>query len=340
MINLSLLDYSPVDENDTHGEALVSTTRMAQRAEELGYKRFWVSEHHGMKTMAGSNPEMLMMHLAAHTHTIRIGSGGVMLQHYSPYKVAESFKLMEALYPNRIDMGTGRAPGGDRITQTALNIGKNQTSSYDQQLRDLQSYITGNAEIKANYSGLLAAPYIETLPEMWSLGAGSNGAVIAANEGTAFVFAHFINPGGMEIQATAHYKAKFSPSVMTEQPKTMVAVFAAIAETEEKAEQLAKAFDHWLLMIESGRETPYYMSTDHIESYRYTESEKETISQNRRRILVGTPKKVKEQIEKLSSQYQTNEVMLLNQIYGKENRLRAIELLALEFGLSALEKRN
>lgn len=335
MISLSLLDYSPVDENDTHREALISTTKMAQRAEELGYKRFWVSEHHGMTTMAGSNPEMLMMHLAAHTNTIRIGSGGVMLQHYSSYKVAENFKLMEALYPNRIDMGTGRAPGGDRMTQTALNIGKNKTSAYDQQLRDLQSYITGDTEIAANFSGLLASPHIQTKPEMWSLGAGSNGAIIAANEGTAFIFAHFINPGGMGIQATAHYMANFCPSAMTEHPKTMVAVFAAVAETEEKAEQLARAFDHWLLMIESGRETVYYMSTDHVDSYRYTEQEKEIISQNRNRILVGTPKKVKEQIEKLSAQYQTNEVMLLNQIYGKENRLRAIELLANEFGLSA-----
>lgn len=333
MINLSLLDYSPVDENDTHRDALVSTTRMAQRAEELGYKRFWVSEHHGMKTMAGSNPEMLMMHLAAHTNTIRIGSGGVMLQHYSPYKVAESFKLMEALYPNRIDMGTGRAPGGDRITQTALNIGKNQTPAYEQQLRDLQSYITGNPEIEANFAGLLASPDIQTLPEMWSLGAGSNGAVIAAQEGTAFIFAHFINPGGMGIQSTAHYKSSFVPSTMTKHPKTMVAVFVAVAETEEKAEQLGRAFDHWLLMIESGRETPYYMSTDHLESYKYSDQEKEIIRQNRSRILVGTPKKVKAQIVQLSEQYQTNEVMLLNQIYGSENRLRAIELLAKEFEL-------
>jgi len=334
MINLSILDYSPVDENDNHRDALLSTTKMAQKADHLGFKRFWVSEHHGMVSMAGSNPEMLMMHLAANTDRIRIGSGGVMLQHYSAYKVAESFKIMEALYPDRIDMGTGRAPGGDQATASALNLNKSRTVPYEQQLRDLQSYITGDPKIKANFSGLIASPITQTVPEMWSLGAGSSGGVIAASEGTAFIFAHFINPSGMGIQAIENYNANFRPSVFTGAATTMVATFAAIAETDEKAESLARALDHWLLMIESGRETPYYLSEDHVDGYNYTAQEKQIISQNRRRILVGSADSVKIQVEDLAIKYGTNEIMLLNHIPGKDNRLHAIELIASAFGLN------
>ena len=142
MIDLSILDYSPIDENTSSQDALRATTKLANLADSLGFRRFWVSEHHGMQTLAGSNPEMLMMHLAASTQSIRIGSGGVMLQHYSAYRVAEGIKLIEALYPGRIDLGVGRAPGGDKLASAALNLGKSIIVPYGQQLHDLKKYFS------------------------------------------------------------------------------------------------------------------------------------------------------------------------------------------------------
>lgn len=328
MINLSILDYSPIDEMGNSREALIATTNLAQLADKLNFKRFWVSEHHGMQTLAGSNPEMLMMHLAANTKNIRIGSGGVMLQHYSAYKVAEGIKLIEALYPNRIDLGIGRAPGGDKATHSALNIGKSKISSYKQQIRDLKTYLSGQEDTNSTFPGLVPTPIVDTLPQLWSLGAGGNGGILAAEEGTSYVFAHFINPSGTGLHATKDYFSNFSPSVITSKPQNMVAVFVAIAETEEAAEMLAKGFDHWMLMIESGRETPYYMNFDSIKDYHYTPEEKEIIQNNRRRIIVGNANSAKQQIEQLAATYQTNEVMVLPQIFGKENRTRAIELLS------------
>ncbi|WKL48931.1 LLM class flavin-dependent oxidoreductase [Flavobacterium pectinovorum] len=328
MINLSILDYSPIDENSNSREALLATTALAQLADELNFKRFWVSEHHGMQTLAGSNPEMLMMHLAAHTKNIRIGSGGVMLQHYSAYKVAEGIKLMEALYPGRIDLGIGRAPGGDKITHSALNIGKKSAVTYEQQLRDLQSYLTGIDDPRSLFPGLIPTPIIDTLPQLWSLGAGSSGGSIAANEGTSYIFAHFINPSGAGIQSTEDYLHNFRASAITPAAQNMVAVFLAIAPTSKGAELLAKGFDHWLLMIESGRETPYYISPDHTKNHNYTLHEQQIIKHNRNRIIVGNPEEVKLQIEKLAEKYHTNEVMLLPNIFGKENRLKSLELLA------------
>jgi len=241
--------------------------------------------------------------------------------------------LMEALYPDRIDLGTGRAPGGDRIATAALIAGKIQLMPYEQQLIDLKAYLTNTHVRKATFPGLMVTPLTDTLPEMWSLSAGSGGASLAAEEGTSFIFAHFINPTGTGVKAVGEYLANFIPSALTTQPQTMVAVFVAVAETDEAAELLAKAFDHWLLMIESGRETPFYLSPETIANYEYSPQDLQAIRHNRRRIIVGNPNKVKIQIEALAEQYHTNEVMLLPHIYGADNRMASLELLADAFNL-------
>ncbi|ASS92539.1 LLM class flavin-dependent oxidoreductase [Peribacillus simplex] len=334
MISLNILDYSPIDEGSNAREALFQTTELAKKADKLGYSRFWVSEHHQMLSLAGSNPEMLMMHLAASTERIRIGSGGVMLPHYSSYKVAENFRMLEALYPNRIDLGLGRAPGANSLVTYALNEEKSRPLPYEQQVVDLKSFLTDEFSEDHRFNELTATPVIDTKPEMWILGAGGGSARIAAENGTAFTFAHFINPFGDGLTAVKHYRENFKPSSLFEEPKVMIGVFAVVAETNEEAEEIAKAFDLWLLKAESLQTPTSYPSIQTAMDYQYSPHEIERISRNRNRVLVGDAKKVKNQIEKLAQLYGTNEITILPNISGAHNRIKSIELLAEAYNLS------
>ncbi|RIW29359.1 LLM class flavin-dependent oxidoreductase [Bacillus salacetis] len=333
MISLSILDYSPIDEGADAHQALWETTELAKHADALGYKRFWVSEHHMVDSVANSSPEMLMMHLAALTSTIRIGSGGVMLPHYSSYKVAENFRMLEALHPNRIDLGIGRSPSY-RIVNTALNEGKTKKTSYEQQVADLMKYFTNNTVEEHRFQSLLAAPKIPTAPQMWMLGTGERGARTAAAQGTGYVFALFAKPGSKGVSIVEEYRKQFQPSSLLGRPKTMVSVFAVAGETEEEAEDLAKAFDLWLYFVESDNQPPYYPSIETAKKRGFTATEDRKVRQNRRRMLIGTPGKVKAEIERIAETFQTDEILIIPNVSGIENRKKVIGLLAKEFRLN------
>lgn len=332
MISLSILDYSPIDEGATAGEALQQTTRLAQLAEKLGYKRFWVAEHHQVFSVAGSSPEMLMMHLAGATQKIRIGSGGVMLPHYSSYKVAENFRLMEALHPGRIDLGIGRSRSY-RIVNKALNESKGIPVSYEQQIADIQKYFTDDTETEHRFQKLRATPVSETAPEMWVLGTGEGSVKVAAEAGTAYAYAHFAKPLKSSAKLIKSYKDQFQPSKLLDTPKAMVCVFAVVGETEEEAEDLAKAFDLWLLFVESDTPPPYYPSVATAKQRGFSTSEVEKVERNRKRMLIGTPEQVKQQIEEIAQAYQTDEVLIIPNVSGEESRMKEIRLLAEAFGL-------
>ncbi|MFC5591443.1 LLM class flavin-dependent oxidoreductase [Sporosarcina soli] len=332
MFILNILDYSPIDEGATAHEALLHTTELAKRAEELGYHRFWVAEHHHVLSVASSSPEMLMMHLATSTKLIRIGSGGVMLPHYSPYKVAENFRMLEALHPNRIDLGLGRSPSY-QIVNRALNETKGKRLSYEQQVQDLYQFLSDQPSENHRFNGLIATPVIETTPEIWMLGSSLGSAQIAAENGAAYAFAHFGKPSSAGVEAIAHYRKQFKPSQFLEKPKVMIAVFAIIAETAEKAEALAKAFDLWLLFVESSTPPPYYPSIQTAIKRGISSSEKEKVMQNRKRMIIGTAEQVKEKIMRTADQYQADEVTIIPNFYGANNRMEGIALLAKAFGL-------
>lgn len=332
MLKLNILDYSPVDEGSTPRQALRETTELAQVAEQLGYQRFWVSEHHHIPSLAGSTPELLIMHLASQTKRIRIGSGGVMLPNYSPYKVAENFRMLEALYPGRIDLGIGSATGANRIATKALQTGKPRTE-HDQQVADLLGFLTGSLSSEHPYYKLTVTPAIDTRPEVWLLGGGGHSAELAAAYGTPFTFAHFARPGkGPNV--ARRYRETFQPSDFLSAPKVMVAVFVVIAETAEQAEQLAKAFNLWLLFVESLNTPPYYPSIETAARRGFTVSEQEKVYQNRNRVLIGDAASVKKQIEDLADLYETDEVTIMPHITGHENRLNAIRLLSDAFQLA------
>ncbi|MCM3784790.1 LLM class flavin-dependent oxidoreductase [Neobacillus mesonae] len=330
-MNLGILDYAIIDENQGAHEALWNTTHLAKHAEELGYKRFWVAEHHKDIASASNNPEMLMMHLAAHTKSIRVGSGGVMLPNYSSYKVAENFKMMEALYPNRIDLGVGRATGADHQVTFALNDEKRGNLPFETKVQDLKGFVSGEFPVGNRYHGnIYASPQIDTLPEFFILGGSGSTSSLAASEGLGFTFAHFINPSGSGKEATAHYLKNFKPSKVHQKPYVIVAVFAVIAETDSIAEDLARSLDHWLLKDGAG-EPVQFLFPESLDNYKYREDEKMKITQNRTRAVVGSPQTVKAQLDALQKLYNADEMMILPAVPGLENRKKSISLLIKEY---------
>ncbi|KXZ22859.1 hypothetical protein AXI59_10930 [Bacillus nakamurai] len=334
MISLSVLDQSPVSEGRSAESALQETVRLAQAAEELGYKRFWVSEHHYSKRLAGSSPEVLISHIAAKTSRIRVGSGGVMLPHYSAYKVAENFRVLEGLTPGRIDLGLGRAPGGMPIASWALNDGgKRNADQYPQQIRELTMYLHDLADDSHRFPNLTASPHIATAPDVWLLGSSGESALLSAETGAGYMFAHFINGDGGE-STVAQYKRRFKPSVLGQKPKTAVAVFVLCADTEEKAEELASVLDYTLLAGEQGIPLNGVPAYETVRGNSYSPYEQRRIADNRNRMIIGTKQQVKEQLLALTKAYGTEEIMAVTITHQFEDKLHSYRLLREAFAES------
>src|SRR3990170_6147556 len=250
---VGVLDQSPIRTGGPAAEAVAATIELAQACERWGYHRYWLAEHHASRGLAGSTPEILVGHVAARTSRIRVGSGGVMLSHYSALKVAENFRMLETLYPGRIDLGIGRAPGSAPRTARALAHGPCALGidHFPAQISDLLGFLRNDLPQGHPFRGIRAMPDGPTMPDLWLLGSSDEGAALAARFGTAFSFAHFINDeGGAEV--TRAYAASFRPGVL-EAPRASVAVFALAADTEAEAQRLAKSRDLWITRLYTGR---------------------------------------------------------------------------------------
>ncbi|GAB6463767.1 MULTISPECIES: LLM class flavin-dependent oxidoreductase [unclassified Bacillus cereus group] len=333
MIKLSVLDQSPISDGSTAAKAFSHTVTLAQEVEKLGYTRFWVSEHHNSVSLAGSSPEILISHIAAKTERMRVGSGGVMLPHYSPYKVAENFRVLEALYPNRIDLGVGRAPGGMPIATRALQEGKMLSlDQYPEQIADVAMYLHDQVPENHHYANLKATPVIPTSPDMWLLGSSGESAKIAAQQGASFAFAQFINGyGGPEVMEA--YQKQFQPSYLGDKPKSIVAIFVICGETTEEAEKIASSLDLSILLLEQGKRTTGTPSIETAQNYSYSAYDLFRIKENRQRMIVGDPSSVKEQIVNLSKAYNTDEFMIVTITHRFEDKLNSYRLLANAFNL-------
>ncbi|ADY21351.1 LLM class flavin-dependent oxidoreductase [Bacillus paranthracis] len=333
MIKLSVLDQSPISDGSTATQAFSHTVTLAQEVEKLGYTRFWVSEHHNSVSLAGSSPEILISHIAAKTERMRVGSGGVMLPHYSPYKVAENFRVLEALYPNRIDLGVGRAPGGMPIATRALQEGKMVSlDQYPEQIADVAMYLHDQVPENHHYANLKATPVIPTSPDMWLLGSSGESAKIAAQQGASFAFAQFINGyGGPEVMEA--YQKQFHPSYLGDKPKSIVAIFVICGETTEEAEKIASSLDLSILLLEQGKRTTGTPSIETAQNYSYSAYDLFRIKENRQRMIVGDPSSVKEQIVNLSKAYNTDEFMIVTITHRFEDKLNSYRLLANAFNL-------
>jgi len=333
MIKLSVLDQSPVSEGSTPAEALAQTAYLAREAERLGYHRFWVSEHHFAPGLAGSSPEVLMAHLGAVTSSIRIGSGGVLLPHYSAYKVAENFRVLEGLYPGRIDLGIGRAPGGGALAAMALQENQHRgLDRYEQQVEDLITYLHDAADGSHRFAGLQATPVIPTAPEIWMLGSSSGSASLSAKLGTGFAFAQFINGDG-GLGAVGEYRKNFRASRVFKDSHCLVAVFAVCAGTADEADQLASSMDLSLILLEKGHISTGTPSVERAQSYVYTPYDMFRIQENRRRMVIGSPEGVREQLEELSGLYQCDEIMIASLIHSFPDKLKSLQLIAEACGL-------
>ncbi|MGE6228031.1 LLM class flavin-dependent oxidoreductase [Paenibacillus chitinolyticus] len=337
MLKLGILDQSQIAEGRTASDALKETTRLAQEADRLGFTRYWVSEHHASKSLAHSSPEVLLAHLAAATSRIRVGSGGIMLPHYSAYKVAENFRLLEALHPGRIDLGLGRAPGGMPLATRALQADKYVSiDRYPDQVADIAGYLHETMPPEHPFAALQASPSIPTAPEVWLLGSSGESARIAAKQGAAFGFAQFFgSPGGEE--AMRHYKKHFQPSVLNDKPRTLAAVLAVCADTEEEANKLASSTDLYFLRLERGLELGFFPSVDTALNYPYTEYDLARIKERRERRIVGNPEQVKRRLHAVAEAYSADELLIVSPIHNFGARLHSYRLIADAFGMKGEE---
>lgn len=330
LVKLNILDYAVIDEGQTAEGALQDTVKLAQLADELGYKRFWITEHHNVPAFACASPELMMMQLLAKTQRIRLGSGGVMLPHYSPFKVAENFRLLEAFYPMRVDLGIGNNPGTSSVKK-ALNETKSYFLDYEQSILDIRDYLTEN-NTEQRLDNVLAQPSITTVPQMWLLSTSVDSAKMAGEVGMGYTLGTFLLPNVTAIQnakaSVQAYRASFKPTKLNMNPIVMTTVFTVVADNEEYASLLAQALDVWLLGKKQFAEFNRMPSIATAQDYQKSERDKQLIAQNRARMVVGTKATVQSQLEQIIETFDADELMIVPLIPGFENRSRTIELIA------------
>ena len=319
-IPLSVLDQSPIVSGATPREAIEATIALARRADELGYARYWCAEHHGLN-VADATPEVLLARLSGETSRIRLGSGGVMLPHYSAFKVAEAFRMLEALAPGRVDLGVGRAPGGTRAVSVALQSG--DALQFPQQIQDILKYFVKDVP-DPRLRGLFAQPFGDTSPTMWILGSSDYGAQLAAQLGLPYSFAQFI--GGDYPQVTRLYRQLFVPSDYLAQPHVMVTVAAIVAPTDEEAAEIALPTLLAVLRRTRGLSSKL-PSLEEAKAYPWTERE---LAEARatRNLITGSPDTVRARIEAVVENYAADEIMVVTIAPDYALRQRSYELLA------------
>lgn len=334
-LRLSVLDQSPIRKGGTPAQAIAETLELAQLCDELGYHRYWLSEHHG-GSLASASPEILIGQVAARTQSIRVGSGGVMLTHYAPLKVAEQFRMLETLFPGRIDLGVGRAPGSDMRTARAMADGHPlpDLDRYPEQLMDLYGFLSGTLPPSHPYHGIRAYPTGDSMPELWLLGSSRASARYAAELGWAFCFAHFISQEGPET-VLREYEAAFEPSPFLATPRTALGVSVTCAESQERAEYLS--WSRWGSRVVSrvrGQQGSGVLTPEEAMALGFTEPELDYLAYLQQTYIHGDPGTVRGRLEDLAATYGTEELVLVTITYDVEASKQSYRLLAAEFGLA------
>jgi len=333
-MKLSVLDQSPIIAGHSAAQALEETLKLARRADELGYHRYWLAEHHAIAALADPCPEILLARLGAETKRIRIGTGGVLLPYYSAFKTAEVFKMLEALYPGRVDLGIGRAPGGDQRTARAVGGGRMPTAEdFPEQVWELVHHLDGTLPDDHPFKKVRMQPEGKTAPEVWLLGSSDYSGLLAAQLGLRFSFAHFINAQGGD-QVTRAYKARYNAAGREPAPQAAVCCFVICAESDAEAERLAKVVDSRRLDMAYNLDTPVPTQAQaEKRSHTYTDQERAHIQSQRARLVHGSAHTCKEKLLKIAEQFAADELMVLTITGDYATRLDSYERLAQAFKL-------
>ncbi len=325
---LSVLDLVPVPRGTSAGQALHRSGRLAQRAEELGYHRYWVAEHHSMPGIASSSPAVLLAHLAGLTEHMRLGSGGVMLPNHSPLVVAEQFGMLESLHPGRIDLGLGRAPGTDPLTARALRRSSRLSDGEDfpQQLAELVAFLEGSFPDDHPFAKVKAVPHAPTRPAIWLLGSSGYSAQLAGMLGLPFSFAHHFSAENTE-PALELYRRSFRPSEVLEEPYAMIGVSVVCADTHERARWLAAPQGLAMLRLRTGTPGPQ-PTPEEAAAHRYTPAEMELVRAITASHVVGTPDTVRAELVALAERTGIDELMVTTNVGDADERLHSYELVA------------
>ena len=328
-LRLSVLDQSVSLAGSSEDAAIRDTLSLAVDCERLGYSRFWVSEHHGLPTIIGSAPEIVMAAIAARTQRIRIGSAGIMLPHYSALKVAEQFRVLEALAPGRIDLGVGRAPGGDMRTARALNPNAMAAADhFPEQVRDLHAWTS-----HGTHAGITAHPLGAHAPEIWILGSSDYGAQLAAHFGLPYAFAYFFTDGQGAEQAIDLYRRLYQPSERHPRPHATLCIWALAAETDEEAAHQALSRDRWRIDRARGVLGPL-QSPDAIVAAGFSVADEAGLAPMRAKAFVGSVASVKAKIERLAAEFELDELVVNTWAHDPAVRRHSYALLAEAFALS------
>jgi len=326
-VKLSVLDQSPVIGTLGARRAIEETLALARRADALGYQRYWLAEHHAIAALADPCPEVLLARLGAETARIRIGSGGVLLPYYSAFKMAETFRMLEALYPGRVDLGIGRAPGGDARTAQAVGGGRfPDARNFPEQVWELVGHLDGSLPDDHPFKHVRAQPESATAPQVWLLGSSDYSGALAAQLGLRFAFAHFINAQGGDA-VTRAYREQYHPSAREPRPQALVCTFAICADTDAEAERLAASIDLRRLHMALNLDTTVPPVEEALR-HEYSDEERRYVVGQRARAVIGGPAKCRREIEAMAQRYAADEVMLLTITGDYASRLRSYELLA------------
>jgi luciferase family oxidoreductase group 1 len=334
MLRLSVLDQSTIVSGRSPDASIRESLALARACDRLGYARYWLAEHHNSEAIAGTAPEILIAAIAATTERIRVGSAGVMLPHYAALKVAEQFRVLEAIAPGRIDLGVGRAPGSDMRTAHALNPNAATAAErFPAQIRDLMDWLAGRPLIENHpFRDVVAQPRGPNMPEVWVLGSSDYGAQVAAHFGLPYCFAHFITDGRGAEQAIATYRALYQPSERHPEPYPALCVWAVAADTQAEAERLYAPRAVWRLGRDRGIYAPLPLPEE-LATMELDQAQREQIARRRQRAFVGTPAVVGDKLRTLAETVGTEEIAVLTTVHDREARRHSYDLLAREFGL-------
>ena len=320
-MKLSILDQSPVISGLGARRAIEETLALARRADELGYHRYWLAEHHAIAALADPCPEILLARLGAETRRLRVGTGGVLLPYYSAFRTAETFRMLEALYPGRIDLGVGRAPGGDARTAQAVGGGRfPDAEHFPQQVWELAALLEGK------HRPVRLQPEVETVPEVWLLGSSDYSGALAAELGLSFAFAHFINPRGGDAVARA-YREMFKPTETRTRPQVIVCTFAIVADSDEEAERLAAPVRVAIVNSRTGRRAPV-PSIEEALAHPFTPEERAIADDFLAGAVIGGPDRVTARLPELAREHGADELMLSTLVPSLDARRRALEAIA------------